>query len=157
MQIHSIPSRNIKSRKRIGRGGKRGTYCGRGVKGQKSRSGVSINPLFEGGRSSLIERMKKNRGFKSPHQKKTSISLADLERSFQEGELVSPKTLVRVQLVDKTRVKFGVKVLGTGKLTKKLTVSANILLSESARKAIEKVGGTIAKKIENGERKAENK
>jgi large subunit ribosomal protein L15 len=149
MQIHSIPSRNIKTKKRVGRGGKRGTYCGRGMKGQKSRSGGGkIDPLFEGGRSSLIERMKKNRGFKSPHEKKVAIPLSDLERAFQDGDLVSPKTLVRAELVDKTRVKFGVKVLGTGKLTKKLTVAANILLSDTARKAIEKAGGSVEKKEE---------
>lgn len=152
MQIHSLTSRNTKSRKRIGRGGKRGTYCGRGVKGQKSRSGVSIDPLFEGGRSSLIERMKKNRGFKSPHTKKNNISLADLERVFSTGDVVSTKALVQLGLVDKTAVKFGVKVLGTGKLTKKLTVNANIRLTESARASIEKAGGTIVEKVvEKGE------
>lgn len=145
MQIHSISSRNIKSRKRIGRGGKRGTYCGRGVKGQKSRSGVSIDPLFEGGRSSLIERMKKNKGFKSPHTEKNNVSLADLERSFREGGIVSTQAFVRLGLVDKTGIKFGVKILGTGKLTKKLTIKSNIRLTESARAAIEKVGGTILK------------
>lgn len=156
MQIHSIPSRNIKTKKRVGRGGKRGTYCGRGMKGQKSRSGGGkIDPLFEGGRSSLIERMKKNRGFKSPHEKKISISLASLEQVFQDGDLVSPKTLVRSFLVDKTRVKFGVKVLGTGKLTKKLIIAGNIFLSEMAREAILKVGGTIEKKKGVKEEKGE--
>lgn len=157
MQIHTIPSRNIKSRKRVGRGGKRGTYCGRGMNGQKSRSGSSIDPLFEGGRSSLVERMKKNKGFKSPHVQKNTISLADLERSFQAGDIISTRSLVKFGLVDKTGVKFGVKVLGTGRITKKLTINANILLTESARIAIEQVGGVIivaeAEKKENVEKK----
>lgn len=143
MQIHSIVSRDTKSRKRIGRGGKRGTYCGRGVKGQKSRSGAHIDPLFEGGRSSLVERLKKNRGFKSIHRKIETVSLADLDRGFQEGEIVSIQALVRRGLLDASHVQSGVKVLGTGKLSKKLLVNENIRLTESVRKAIEKAGGTI--------------
>ena len=146
MQIHEISSRNSKTRKRVGRGGKRGTYSGRGVKGQKSRSGAKIDPLFEGGRSSLIERMKKNKGFKSPHEKKNTVSLAKLDAAFADGDTVSPKTLVAKKLVDKTRVKFGVKILGTGSVTKKLAIAANILLSDSARTALLAAGGSVEEK-----------
>lgn len=151
MQIHSILSRDTKDRKRIGRGGKRGTYCGRGVKGQKSRSGAKIDPLFEGGRSSLVERLKKNRGFKSIHTKKNIVSLADLERGFQENGKVSIRALVQCGLLDKARVEFGVRILGTGILRKKLTLDGNIYLTKSAREAVEKAGGTIL------ERKKEEK
>lgn len=146
MQIHELSSRNSKTRKRIGRGGKRGTYSGRGMKGQKARSGAKIDPLFEGGRSSLIERMKKNKGFTSPHEKKTPLSLTKIDTAFADGDTVSPKTLVAKKLVDKTRVKFGVKILGTGSVTKKLTIAANILLSESARTAILSAGGSVEEK-----------
>ena len=66
MQIHNLKIQYPKKkRKIIGRGGKKGTYSGKGGKGQKGRSGVSIDPLFEGGRSSLIDRLKKIRGFKA--------------------------------------------------------------------------------------------
>ena len=77
MQIHQLKLKKRKKRKTIGRGGKRGTYSGRGNKGQKARSGGNVDPLFEGGRSSLVERLKKVRGFKSPHAKKININLND--------------------------------------------------------------------------------
>jgi large subunit ribosomal protein L15 len=139
MQIHQLKINRRKSRKRIGRGGKRGTYSGRGMKGQKSRSGAKIDPLFEGGRSSLIERLKKVKGFKSIHPKKNIIKLSDLEKHFKNGETVSIESLVKAGLVDKIKVRRGVKILGDGKLTKKLTVDKNILLSKSAKAAIEKL------------------
>lgn len=144
MQIHTLKSRNIKKAKRIGRGGKRGTYSGRGVKGQKARSGVSIDPLFEGGRSSLVERLKKKKGFTSPHLKKNTVSLAKLESAYADGETVDMKTLVEKGLVDKARVKRGVKILASGEITKKLIVSEGVLLSDTAKRAIEKVGGTVS-------------
>lgn len=140
MQIHQLKVNKRKSRKRVGRGGKRGTYSGRGMKGQKSRSGVSIDPLFEGGRSSLMERLKKMPGFKSPHPKKININLNDLERNFKAGDNVSVDSLVKIGLVDKIKAKDGVKILGDGKLTKKLSVDKKILMSKSAKEAIEKAG-----------------
>lgn len=142
MQIHQLRIKKHKSRKRVGRGGKRGTYCGRGMKGQKSRSGVSINPLFEGGRSSLIERLKKMPGFKSPHPKKININLNDLERNFKAGDTVSVDSLVKIGLVDKIKSKRAkVKILGGGRLTKNITIDKNILLSKSAQASIKKAAG----------------
>lgn len=138
MQVHELKLARKKSRKRIGRGGKRGTYCGRGMKGQKSRSGVSIDPLFEGGRSSLVERLKKMPGFKSPHPKKNNINLNDLEMNFKDGETVSVESLVKIGLVDKIKARYGIKILGDGKLTKKLSIDRGILMSKSAKEAIEK-------------------
>ncbi len=138
MQIHQLKVNKKESRKRVGRGGKRGTYSGRGMKGQKSRSGVSINPLFEGGRSSLMERLKKMPGFKSPHPKKININLNDLEGNFKNGETVTVDNLVKIGLVGKIEAKHGVKILGDGKLTKKLSVDKKILMSKSAKEAIEK-------------------
>lgn len=143
MQIHELKISKRKNRKRVGRSGKRGTYSGRGMKGQKSRSGVSINPLFEGGRSSLMERLKKMPGFKSPHPKKININLNDLERNFKAGDAVSIDNLVKTGLVGKIEAKRGVKILGGGKLTKKLTIGKNILLSKSAKAAIEKMEKNI--------------
>lgn len=139
MQVHELKINKKKSRKRIGRGGKRGTYSGRGMKGQKSRSGAKIDPLFEGGRSSLIERLKKVRGFKSPHPKKNIIKLSDLEKHFKSGDTVSIESLVKAGLVDKIKAKNGIKILGSGKLIKKIKVDKNILVSKSAKQAIEKL------------------
>ncbi len=138
MQIHELKLRKKKKRKTIGRGGKRGTYSGKGNKGQKARSGGNVNPLFEGGRSSLVERLKKVRGFKSPHSKKININLNDLERNFKNGETVDVKSLIEKGLIGKIESGNGVKILGTGKLSKKITVDKEILMSESAKKAIEK-------------------
>lgn len=136
MQIHELKVNKRKSRKRVGRGGKRGTYSGRGMKGQKSRSGAKKDPLFEGGRTSLIDRLKKIRGFKSVHPKKININLDDLEKNFKNGDTVSVESLIKFNLIKKSEAKRGVKILGNGKLTKKLSVDENILLSKSAKKAI---------------------
>lgn len=143
MQIHELKVKKRKNRKCVGRGGRRGTYSGRGMKGQKARSGVSIDPLFEGGRSSLIERLKKMPGFNSPRLKKNNVNLNDLERHFNSGDVVSSESLVKIGLVDKIRAKSGIKILGDGKLTKKITIEKNIITSKSARSAIEKAGGKI--------------
>jgi len=136
MQIHELKVNKRKSRKRVGRGGKRGTYSGRGMKGQKSRSGAKKDPLFEGGRTSLIDRLKKIRGFKSVHPKKININLDDLEKNFKNGDTVSVESLIKFNLIKKSEAKRGVKILGNGKLTKKLSVDENILLSKSVKKAI---------------------
>ena len=136
MQIHELKVNKKKSRKRIGRGGKRGTYSGRGMKGQKARSGTKKDPLFEGGRSSLIDRLKKTRGFKSPHPKKVIINLGDLEKNFKDGDAIDIKSLIKSKLISRLEAKRGVKILGNGKLTKRLTVDKNILLSRSVKKAV---------------------
>jgi large subunit ribosomal protein L15 len=146
--IHELMVPKKEERKRVGRGGKRGTYSGRGMKGQKARSGGNVDPLFEGGRSSLVERLKKVRGFKSIHPKKITLDLEALENRFESGETVSFETLVAKGLVKEVLLKRGIKVLGNGSLTKRLSVSREILLSGSAREAVEKAGGTVEKEVE---------
>lgn len=144
MQIHQLTTtKKRKAKKTIGRGGKRGTYSGKGNKGQKARSGASIDPLFEGGRSSLVERLKKVRGFKSRNAKKTVVKLEALEKLFKAGDVVSFETLIAAKIVDKKETANGVKILSTGELKKKLTISKEILLSQTAKDAIIKAGGTI--------------
>ena len=143
MQNHELTTPARPKKKLIGRGGKRGTYSGRGNKGQKARSGGNVNPLFEGGRSSLVERMKKLRGFKSFHPKKNIVSIAAIESHYADGEIVSVETLVAKKLVKESLVKRGIKLLAKGTLTKKLTVTGDILISESAQDIIEKAGGKI--------------
>jgi large subunit ribosomal protein L15 len=143
MQIHQLKTKKRKARKTVGRGGKRGTYSGRGNKGQKARSGAKIDPLFEGGRSSLIMRLKKVRGFKSAQAKNSIVKLEALEKFFKDGDTVSMDTLISAKLVKKADAKNGAKILGTGKITKKINISAKILLSKSAKNAIIKAGGKI--------------
>lgn len=135
MQIHELKVAKKKNRKRIGRGGKTGTTAGRGSNGQKSRTGASVDPLFEGGRSTLLERMKKVRGFKSIHPKKHTVTLTDLERVLVDGDVVTRALLVEKRIVDKKALHEGVKIVATGTLTKKLTLGADVLASETAKKA----------------------
>ncbi|MBP7060966.1 MAG: 50S ribosomal protein L15 [Candidatus Moranbacteria bacterium] len=135
MQIHQLKVAKRKERKRIGRGGKTGTTAGRGSNGQKSRTGASVDPLFEGGRSTLLERMKKVRGFKSIHPKKHTVTLSDLERALQDGDVVTRALLVEKKIVDKKALAEGVKIVATGTLTKKLTLGADVLISATAKKS----------------------
>lgn len=143
MQIHQLTVKKKEARKTVGRGGKRGTYSGRGNKGQKARSGASIDPLFEGGRSSLVERLKKVRGFKSQNPKKNIVKLEAIEKKFKDGDTVSIESLLAAKLVARKDAKNGVKILGTGEISRKFSVEQGILLSASAKDAIIKAGGTI--------------
>ena len=142
------PAQARKDRKRVGRGpgSGKGRYSGRGIKGQKARSGSKkMRPGFEGGQMPIYMRLGKQRGPYSkdampmgPHRTKvSSVNVRDLERF--DGE-VTPEALKAAGLIRNTRL--DVKILGYGELTKKLTVSAH-LFSASAREKIEKAGGTI--------------
>lgn len=135
MQIHELKVAKRKERKRIGRGGKTGTTAGRGSNGQKSRSGSSVDPLFEGGRSTLLERMKKVRGFKSVHAKKHTVTLSTLDRVLADGDIVTRALLVQKGAVDKKALHEGVKVVATGTLSKKVTLGEDVLASETAKKS----------------------
>jgi large subunit ribosomal protein L15 len=146
MQINQIKlSRPRKKKKFIGRGGKKGTYSGRGNKGQKARSGAHIDPLFEGGRSSLVDRMKKKRGFKSLKNKKKIIQISALEKKFKDGSEINEAALIKVGIVD-TIDKGKIKILGKTTLKKKFTIAHEILISSQARESVEKAGGKIIKK-----------
>jgi large subunit ribosomal protein L15 len=142
------PAASRKSRKRVGRGlgSGKGRYSGRGIKGQKARSGSNkMRPGFEGGQMPIYMRLGKQRGQYSkdampvgPHRTRTqAVNVRDLERL--DGE-VTPDTLKEAGLIRSTRI--DVKILGQGELTKKLVVSAH-LFSASAREKIEKAGGSI--------------
>ncbi|MBR6137347.1 MAG: 50S ribosomal protein L15 [Bacilli bacterium] len=127
------------AKKRVGRGpgSGLGKTCGRGQKGQKARSGASINPVFEGGQLPLYRRIPK-RGFKNARFKTVYgvINLADLNK-FEDGTVVTPALLKDTGLVKKQYE--GIKVLGNGKLEKKLTIQAN-KFSESALEKIKEAG-----------------
>ncbi len=142
MQIHEL--RTNRTRKtRCGRGGKRGKTCGRGTKGQKARSGGNVDPLFEGGRSSLVQRMKKKRGFSSRKPKMRAVSLSTLDKVFADGEIVSLDSLVERKVIRKSQRGNGVKITNVGKITKKIKVSKDVALSAAAFEAVKKVGGTV--------------
>lgn len=141
MQIHELSSPkgavSVGKRKGRGHGSGNGKTAGRGHKGQNSRSGGGTRIGFEGGQMPLVRRVPK-RGFNNIFAKPyTSINLASLEK-FKVGATVGVDELIEAGVVKKC--KYGIKVLGTGKLTKKLTVKA-AAFSESAKKKIEEVGG----------------
>lgn len=134
----------IKSKKRIARGGKKGTTSGRGTKGQKSRAGHRIRPAER----DLIKKIPKLRGrgknqFKSFASRKAPVNLSDLEKMFSSGDIVNPKVLIEKGLVMKRGgVIPVVKILATGTLTKKLTIQG-CNVSASAKVKIEKVKGEV--------------
>ena len=144
MKMNTIhPSEGaIKTRKRVGRGPGSGTgkTAGRGENGQKSRSGYSRKAGFEGGQLPLYRRLPK-RGFTNARFKVeyAVINLDDLNK-FEDGAVVTPEVLKEMGLL-KNQLD-GVKVFGNGTLDKKLTVKAH-RFSESAREAIEKIGGKV--------------
>jgi large subunit ribosomal protein L15 len=137
------PSGNsIKKRKRVGRGNGsgHGTTSGRGTKGQLARSGGNTRLGFEGGQMPLHRRIPHLKGFKNTRKKEFNIiNIGQLEK-FNDGELVDFKFLEKIGFMMKKDSPL--KILGNGKLTKKLTVAANFF-SESAVKKIEDAGGTI--------------
>jgi len=127
MKLHEL-EKNIgakHSKKRVGRGAGSGLgkTSGRGQKGQKARSGGSVNPVFEGGQLPLYRRIPK-RGF-SNHMFKHEYAIVNLEdlNNFKDGTVVTPELLKASGLVKKEL--SGIKVLGRGKLEKKLTIQAH--------------------------------
>jgi large subunit ribosomal protein L15 len=148
MNLHTLkPRPGAKHRvKRLGQGESsgKGKTSGKGHKGQKARSGGSIRLGFEGGQMPLIRRLPK-RGFNNAAFKKNYaiVNLADLN-AFDDGATIDESVLLEAKLI---RGKyFGVKVLGNGDLTKKLTVSVD-KVSDAARVKIENAGGAVTAKV----------
>jgi len=143
MKLHELSPApgSVKSRYRKGRGtgSGNGKTAGRGHKGQNARSGGGVRPGFEGGQLPLYMRLPK-RGFKNfPFKKEYAIvNLKALEAGFNDGDEVTAEKLLEARIIKKLR--DGVKILGAGELTKKLTVKAD-LFSESAKTKIESIGG----------------
>ena len=141
MKLHELENIEAKNRKRIGRGPGSGTgkTSGKGHKGQNARSGGGVRPGFEGGQLPLYRRLSK-RGFNNYNFRTVyaTVNVSDLER-FDEGTVVDIELLKSVRLINKEL--DGLKVLGNGELTKKLTVKAN-KFSETAKQKIENIGGT---------------
>ncbi len=133
---------STKSRKRIGRGNASGlgTYCGRGCKGQGQRKSSNVRPGFEGGQTPLISRLPKLRGFKNPNKVIFQVVNVGSLDSFDDGSEVNIQTLLEKRLVSKKDVP--VKILGDGKLVKKLTVKVQ-KVSKTAKEKIFAVGGKV--------------
>ena len=141
MKLHELTNLEAKDRKRLGRGpgSGNGKTAGKGHKGQNARSGGGVRPGFEGGQLPLYRTLSK-RGFNNYNFRTVyaTVNVSDLNQ-FDEGTEVTVELLKEVGLVNKEL--DGVKVLGNGELTKKLTVKAN-KFSETAKQKIENVGGT---------------
>ena len=131
-----------KSKKRVGRGDSagQGSYAGRGMKGQKSRSGGGPRPGFEGGQLPLIKGLPMKRGFNNIFKTHYSLVKLDVLNSFDAGQRVTPEILrERGHVRERNRP---VKVLGDGELSKAVTVVAHKFTS-SARQKIEAAGGSV--------------
>ena len=131
-----------KTRKRVGRGNSAGggTYAGRGSKGQKSRSGKGIKPGFEGGQNPLIKGLPMIRGFNNKFKTYYSLVSIGTLNQLPTGERITPEYLY-ISGITRNKKK-PIKILGDGDLTKALNISAH-KFTESARRKIEAVGGTI--------------
>ena len=142
MQLHDLqPIHKAKKKKRIGRGGKRGTYSGRGQKGQKSRAGAKFNPIIR----QVVKRYPKLKGyrFNLRDRKIVTINLDVLEKAFNEKDVVSPETLIEKKIIRKIKAKTPqVKILAKGNITKPLTIEG-CKISESAKKKVEAAKGTV--------------
>ena len=147
MKLNQLSSKTIKSKKRLGRGigSSKGKTCGRGHKGQKSRSGVAIKS-FEGGQMPLYRRLPK-RGFKSIVNKKNMaiINLSRIQEIItKQKDILNNKinltNLQKSKLLNKKHRKL--KLLGTGDLKQKFDIEVNSI-SKSAKEKIEKLGGKV--------------
>jgi large subunit ribosomal protein L15 len=142
MLINQIRFR-LKKKKRIGRGGKKGNYSGRGIKGQKARAGRKIR-LAE---RDIILKLPKLRGikFKPLKEKPYVVNLEDINEKFNENEIVNKETLVqkKVLKIRKSDKNPKIKILARGKLDKKLIFSSELLFSNKAKEEILKSGSVI--------------
>ena len=146
MQLHEIkPIHKRKKPKRVGRGGKRGTYSGRGQKGQKSRAGRKLKPAIR----DWMKRYPKLRGYKQKSRKPKAknqkpgvviLNLEILEKSFTPDEKINPQTLLEKGIISKIKGRMPkVKILGKGAITKALDIEG-CLISNQAKEKIEKAG-----------------
>ena len=138
LSLHTIkPAKGAtKKRKRVGRGNASGcgTYSGRGIKGQRSRSGGKSG-LKRLGMKMILRNIPKKRGFKSDKPKNQVVNLADLNKHFKDGETVNPKSLLKAGLID--TIKLPVKVLGNGELAVKGLKFSEVKMSESVKGKVE--------------------
>ena len=142
MQLHELkPIHKFKKRKRVGRGGKRGTYSGRGQKGQKSRAGRKMVPVIRG----LVKKYPKLKGYRVKRKPSNVVivNIDVLDKAFKDSETVNPGSWLRNKLISKIKGKVPrVKILARGKIAKKLNIE-NCEFSAKAKEAVEKAGGKV--------------
>lgn len=132
-----------KTKKRVGRGlGSTGSYSGRGVKGQRARSGGRSGLQLKGLRS-LMLKLPKQRGFQSLEKKPAVINLGVLAKNFADGSTVTPKLIAAKKLVKS--IESGIKILGDGELKHRLVIKG-CLVSKPAEEKIKQAGGEIVVK-----------
>lgn len=146
MKLHELkpPQGSRKKRKRVGRGegSGHGKTCGRGQKGQNSRSGGGVSPWFEGGQNPLHQRVPKLPGFRNPFKKEYELVNVERLNVFRANSEVDQNALFEKGLIKKKDSL--VKILGNGKLEKALTVKSHHF-SKGAIKKIEAAGGKAEK------------
>ena len=149
MQINKLPKIKSRSKKRLGRGygtGKGGHTSGRGQKGQKARD--RIHPLFEGTKvkKSLIQRLplQRGKGKLKSHQKKHIIVNLKYLDFLPDNSIVDQNTLIKLGIVSSDAKQMGIKILGDGEITKKLTI--RLPISASAAEKVKKAGGIVEAK-----------
>lgn len=141
MQFHQLkPEHSSKRKKRVGRGGKRGTYSGKGMKGQLARSGRKLRPELR----DIIKKIPKKRGYRfSPRAGSIEVALGILEKKFGDGATISKETLIAQNIISVKKSKtVSVKVLGKAALKKKFTLTG-LHTSQGVRDAVEKAGGSV--------------
>ena len=143
MQLHEVKPKNPgRKKRRVGRGGKRGTYSGRGMKGQRSRAGARVRPELR----DIVKKIPKLRGVKNKRGKvqvAAIINVEDLDSKFENGQDVNPGVLLEKHMIRRFGGRFPkVKLLGNGTITKKLMVS-HVFVSKQAKEKIEKAGGKV--------------
>ncbi len=142
MQIHQLQPKHKKlGKKRVGRGGKKGTYSGKGMKGQSSRAGRKMVPIIR----EFIKRYPKLKGYRQIEllNRTVVVNLGVIDKTAKDGDVINPENLLKRGVIGRIKGKTPeVKILGTGKLTKKLIIE-NCKTSKTAKEAIEKAGGTI--------------
>ena len=159
MKLNQLkPAQGAKRRKkRVGRGNAsgHGTYSGRGIKGQKSRSGSSFYPGFEGGRTPLVKVIPKVKGFKSHKNKTKEITISALDRKFEDNSVINKTALKKAGIIQSEKITA--KLINTGETKKKF----NIIIDKATKRAIKKIkdlGGTVkffVSKEKNGNKEKE--
>ncbi|MCH2309588.1 MAG: 50S ribosomal protein L15 [SAR202 cluster bacterium] len=145
MQQHSLksPEGSKKNRKRVGRGDSSGSgsYSGKGMKGQKSRSGGGVRPGFEGGQLPLIKKLSALRGFNNIFRREfIPINLSTISKLYEKDSQISPETLVDKNVLKNTN--SPIKILGEGEINFSVNVTAH-KFSRSAKDKIIAAGGTV--------------
>jgi large subunit ribosomal protein L15 len=143
LQAHTIkPAEGSNEEKtRVGRGNAsgKGTYCGRGIKGQRARAGGKSGTFYRGIKDDILK-LPKLGGFTSHDTNPEVVNLRDINNKFESGDEINPEKLKKIGLISNT--KFGVKILGSGEIEIEVSI-VECDFSETAKEKIESAGGSI--------------